>query len=141
MHSLTSDENPFGTPSKVYISKKPIIAFGSTDVDFEEFDCDVHDFDAAIESVVQDSIDNARFVANDTSHTITMEINITPKQMRELKKMLRMPKLPRKIKKYAKVNYFDKYPKRIERAMLNLAFAINNPQKAKKVGIRIDLQK
>lgn len=141
MHSLTSNENPFGTPSNVYISKKPIIALGYTDADFEEFDCEIHNFDAVIESVVQDSIDNARFVANDTSHTITMEVNITPKQMRELRKMLRMPKLPRKLKKFVKANYFDPYPKRIERNMLNLAFAINNPQKAKKVGIRIDLQK
>ena len=141
MHSLTSDENPFGTPSNVYISKKPIIALDSTDADFEEFDCELHNFDAAIESVAQESIDNARFVANATTNTITMEVNITPKQMRELRKMLQVPKLPRKLKKFVKANYFDTYPKRISRTMLNFAFAVKNPQKAGKVGIKIDLRK
>jgi len=132
----------WGTPSKVFISDKPLLEadvdLSSIDEDgFKEFDLEVHNFDAATSAIAQESIDNARFVADDCNHSITMEVTITKKQLRELRKMLQFPKLPRKLKKYVKKNYFYEYPKRISRIELNFAFAANNPYKAKRVGLRI----
>jgi len=135
-------DNIWGTPSKVFISDKPLLEgdvdLSSIDEDnFKEFDCEVHNFDAATSVIAQESIDNARFVADDRNHSISIECTITKKQLRELRKMLQFPKLPRKLKKYVKKNYFDEYPKRISRIELNFAFAANNPYKAKRVGLRI----
>lgn len=135
-------DNIWGIPSKVFISDKPLLE-GDVDLstidedNFKEFDLEVHNFDAATSAIAQESIDNARFVADDRSHSISMEVTITPKQLRELRKMLQFPKLPRKLKKYVKKNYFYEYPKRTDRLTLNFAFAANNPYKAKRVGLRI----
>jgi hypothetical protein len=135
-------DNLWGTPSKVFISDKPLLE-GSVDLPsidenfFKEFDCEVHNFDAATSAIAQESIDNARFVADERNHSISMEVTITKKQLRELRKMLQFPKLPRKLKKYVKRHYFDEYPKRVSRIELNFAFAANNPYKAKRVGMRI----
>lgn len=138
-------DNNWGTPSKVFLSQNPLLV-GDTNLkpveeDFKELDIEIHNFDGAINTMVQESVDNARFVADDFNRTISMEITITPKQMRNLRKMLRVPKLPRKLKKYVKKTYFDEYPKRMERTMLNFAFAANNPHKARKVGLRVESQK
>lgn len=139
-------DNIWGTPSKVFISEKPLLE-GSVDLPsidenfFKEFDCEVHNFDAATSAIAQESIDNARFVADERNHSISMEVTITKKQLRELRKMLQFPKLPRKLKKYVKRHYFDEYPKRVSRIELNSAFAANNPYKAKKVGLRVECQK
>lgn len=135
-------DNIWGTPSKVFISDKPLLEgdvdLSSIDEDnFKEFDLEVHNFDVATSVIAQESIDNARFVADDRSHSISMDVTITKKQLRELRKMLQFPKLPRKLKKHVKKNYFDEYPKRISRIELNFAFAANNPYKAKRVGLRI----
>lgn len=139
-------DNIWGTPSKVFISNNPILEgdtnLQSIDADsFKELDIEVHNFNDAVNAIVEDSIDNARYVADDFNHSISMEITITPKQMRNLRKMLRVPKLPRKLKKYVKKTYFDEYPKRMGRIMLNFAFAANNPCKARKVGLRVESQK
>lgn len=131
-------DNLLGTPSKVFISDKPLLE-GNVDLstidedNFKEFDCEVHNFDV----VAQESIDNAWFAADESNHSISMEVTITPKQLRELRKMLQFPKLPRKLKKYVKRHYFDEYPKRVSRIELNFTFAANNPYKAKRVGMRI----
>ena len=135
-------DNIWGTPSKVFISDKPLLE-GNVDLPsinedyFKEFDLEVHNFDAATSVIAQESIDNARFVADDRNHSITMEVTITKKQLWELRKTLQFPKLPRKLKKYVKKNYFNEYPTRISRIELNFAFAANNPYKAKRVGLRI----
>lgn len=139
-------DNIWGTPSKMFFSNNPILEgdtnLQSIDADsFKELDFEVHNFDGVINTMVQESVDNARYIADDFNHTISMEITITPKQMRNLRKMLRVPKLPRKLKKYVKKTYFDEYPKRMERIMLNFAFAVNNPHKARKVGLRVESQK
>jgi len=139
-------DNIWGTPSKVFISDKPLLE-GNADLSsidekyFKELDLEVHNFDAATSAIAQESIDNARFVADNRNHSISMEVTITKKQLRELRKMLQFPKLPRKLKKYVKKNYFYEYPKRISRIELNFAFAANNPYKAKRVGMRIGLKK
>ena len=139
-------DNICGTPSKVFFSGKPLLE-GDVDLssideeDFKEIDLEVHNFDAATSVIAQESIDNARFVADDRSHSISMEVTITKKQLLELRKTLQFPKLPRKLKKYVKKNYFYEYPKRISRIELNFAFAAKNPYKAKRVGLRIICQK
>ena len=138
-------DNIWGTPSKVFISDKPLLE-GNVDLssidedDFKEFDLEVHNFDVATSAIVQESIDNARFVADECNHSISMEVTITKKQLRELRKMLQFPKLPRKLKKYVKKNYFYEYPKRTDRLTLNFAFAANNPCKAKRVGLRVECE-
>lgn len=146
MHSITSDENPWGTPSKVYFSDKPILE-GNTDlqsVDWKELDINVEipQF-SAFDAIADESVDKAQFVADPLNHSITMEITITPGQIREFRKILRTHKLPRKLKKYVKKHYFDEYPKRCNAFMLRFAFAMNNPAKARKVGlyIGVDLAK
>lgn len=139
-------DNIWGTPSNVFISDNPLLE-GNVDLpsideyDFKEFDLEVHNFNAATSAIAQESIDNARFVADERNHSISMEVTITPKQLRELRKMLQFPKLPRKLKKYVKKTYFDEYPKRISRIELNFAFAANNPSKARKVGLIVECQK
>ena len=96
------DKNPWGTPSKVYFSDKPLLE-GTTDlqsVDWNELDLNnVSEFNCEVENVVDEAIDNARFVADQSSHTITMQVKITPKQMRRL---FPKPHLPRKKKKALK---------------------------------------
>jgi len=135
-------KTPWGTPSKVYFSDKPLLE-GTTDlqsVDWNELDLNVEvpQF-SAFDAIVDESVDKAQFVADPLNHTITMEITVTPEQMREFRKTLRTHKLPRKLKKYVKKHYFDEYPKRVNAFMLRFAFAVNNPAKAGKVGLQISV--
>ena len=140
MHSLTSDENPWGTPSKVYFSDKPILE-GTTDlqsVDWKELDLNVEvpqfsPFDAVF-PLEQEENEN---VWDWTSEPITLNVTIDAKSAKGLRKLMRCHKLPRKLKKYVKKNYFDEYPKRVNPFMLRIAFAFNNPHKARKVGLQI----
>lgn len=134
-------ENLWGTPSKVYISDKPIACGGTTDLrsdveDMQEFNCEVVNFEAVDDILTQEQGDNG-YKLDDFNKTISIEFKIQPKDMRGLRKMFRAPKLPRKLKKYVKKNYFDVYPKRAPRNLLNLAFAVNNPNKARKIGLMI----
>ena len=138
MHSLTIDENPWGTPSKVYFSDKPLLE-GTTDlqsVDWKELDLNVEvpqfsPFEAIFPQEESES------VWDWTSEPITLNFTIDAKSAQELRKLVRYPKLPRKLKKYVKKHYFDKYPKRCNAFMLRYAFAVNNPHKAGKVGLQI----
>ena len=138
MHSLTSDENPWGTPSKVYFSDKPLLE-GTTDlqsVDWKELDLNVEvpKFHP-LETIFPQEESNGAF--DWTSEPITLEFTIDAKSAQGLRKLVRCPKLPRKLKKYVKKNYFDEYPKRCNAFMLRFAFAVNNPRKAGKVGLYI----
>ena len=140
MHSLTSDENPWGTPSKVYFSDKPLLE-GFTDlqsVDWNELDLNVEvpnlsPYDGALTLEKEES----ESVWDWTSEPITLNFTIDAKSAQGLRKLMRCSKLPRKLKKYVKKNYFDEYPKRVNPFMLRLAFAFNNPHKAGKVGLYI----
>ena len=144
MHSLTNDENPWGTPSKVYFCDKPLLE-GTTDlqsVDWKELDLNVeipqfHPLETVFPQEESES------VLDWTSEPITLNFTIDAKSAQGLRKLVRYPKLPRKLKKYVKKNYFDEYPKRVDAMMLRFAFAVNNPHKARKVGleIRVDLAK
>lgn len=138
MHSLTSDENPWGTPSKVYFSDKPLLE-GTTDlqsVDWKELDLNVevpqfHPLETIFPQEESES------VWDWTSEPITLNFTIDAKSAQGLRKLVRYPKLPRKLKKYVKKHYFDEYPKRVNAFMLRFAFAVNNPAKAGKVGLQI----
>ena len=132
------DENPWGTPSKVYFSDKPLLE-GNTDlqsVDWKELDLNVEvpQFHSLETIFPQEEGEN---VWDWTSEPFTLNFTIDAKSTRELRKIVRYPKLPRKLKKYVKKNYFDEYPKRVNPFMLRLAFAFNNPAKAGKVGLQI----
>lgn len=136
---MGDEEGMWGKPSKFFISDKPI---DLKPLDGSEFTCEVEPtrLDTLADVVAQESVDNARFVADQSSHTITMEVKITPKQMREMRKLLRVPRLPRKLKKYVKKNCLTSdAPKRISPQVLRLAFALNFPNKAHRVGYRIGL--
>ena len=138
MHSLTSDENPWGTPSKVYFSDKPLLE-GTSDlqsVDWKELDINVevpqfHPLETIFPQEESES------VWDWTSEPITLNFTIDAKSAQGLRKLVRYPKLPRKLKKYVKKHYFDEYPKRCNAFMLRFAFAVNNPAKAGKVGLQI----
>ena len=138
MHSLTSDENPWGTPSKVYFSDKPLLE-GTTDlqsVDWKELDlnAEVPQFQP-FETIFPQ--EEGESVWDWTSEPFTLNFTIDAKSAHGLRKLVRYPKLPRKLKKYVKKHYFDEYPKRASPFMLRLAFAFNNPHKAGKVGLQI----
>lgn len=138
------EEYPWGTPSKVYFSDKPLLE-GSTDlqsVDWKELDLNVevpqfHPLETIFPQEESES------VWDWTSEPITLNFTIDAKSAQGLRKIVRYPKLPRKLKKYVKKHYFDEYPKRCNAFMLRFAFAVNNPAKAGKVGlyIGIDLAK
>lgn len=138
MHSLTSDENPWGTPSKVYFSDKPLLE-GTTDlqsVDLKELDLNVEvpQFQP-LETIFPQ--EESESVWDWTSEPITLNFTIDAKSAQGLRKLMRCPKLPRKLKKYVKKHYFDEYPKRVSAQMLRFVFAVNNPAKAGKVGLFI----
>ena len=144
MHSLTSDENPWGTPSKVYFSDKPLLE-GSTDlqsVEWEELDLNVEvphfsPFDAVFPLEQEDSGDAFDWASFMSGEPITLNFTIDAKTAQSLRNIVRCPKLPRKLKKYVKKHYFDEYPKRVSAQMLRFAFAVNNPRKAGRVGLHI----
>ena len=138
MHSLMGDENPWGTPSKVYFSDKPLLE-GTTDlqsVDWKELDlnAEVPQF-SPFEAIFPQ--EESESVWDWTSEPITLNFTIDAKSAQGLRKIVRYPKLPRKLKKYVKKHYFDEYPKRVNPFMLRFAFAVNNPRKAGKVGLQI----
>lgn len=134
----------WGIPSKVFVTDKPIDLgdFHELDTHVSDFTCEVEPtrLDTLADMVAQESVDNARFKANDFDHSITMEVTISPKQMRNLRKMLRQPKLPRKLKKYVKKTCLSEPPKRVPRMVLNYAFAVNHPHRARRVGLRVERQ-
>lgn len=134
------EETPWGTPSKVYFSDKPLLE-GTTDlqsVDWKELDLNVevpkfHPLETIFPQEESES------VWDWTSGPITLNFTIDAKSAQGLRKIVRYPKLPRKLKKYVKKNYFDEYPKRCNAFMLRFAFAVNNPAKAGKVGLQISV--
>jgi hypothetical protein len=134
------EETPWGTPSKVYFSDKPLLE-GSTDlqsVDWKELDLNVevpqfHPLETIFPQEESES------VWDWTSEPFTLNFTIDAKSAQELRKLVRYPKLPRKLKKYVKKHYFDEYPKRVNAFMLRFAFAVNNPAKAGKVGLQISV--
>lgn len=134
----------WGIPSKVFFTDKPIDLgdFHELDTHVSDFTCEVVPtrLDTLAEMVAQESVDNARFKANDFDHTITMEVTLSTKQSRELRKLLRIPKLPRKLKKRVKKTCFTEYPKRAPRGFLNVAFALNHPHLAHRVGLTISVE-
>ena len=151
MHSLTSDENPWGTPSKVFFSDKPLLE-GITDlrtVDWNELGLNVEvpqfsPFDSTFTLEKEESeADVFDWNPLMTGEPVTVNFTIDAKSAQALRKALRCPRLPRKLKKYVKKNYFDEYPKRCNAFLLRFAFACNNPAKAGKVGlfIGVDLAK
>ena len=137
---MVNEKNPWGTPSKVFFSDKPLLE-GATDlqsVDWKELDLNVEvpQF-SPFDSVSPLEQEESESVWDWTSEPITLNFTIDAKSAQGLRKIVRYPKLPRKLKKYVKKNYFDEYPKRCNAFMLRLAFAVNNPHKARKVGLEI----
>lgn len=143
-------KTPWGTPSKVYFSDKPLLE-GTTDlqsVDWNELNLNVEvpqfspvDSAFALEKEESDgAFDWASFMSGEP---ITLEFTLDAKSAQGLRKIVRCPKLPRKLKKHVKKHYFDEYPKRVNAMMLRFAFAVNNPAKSGKVGlyIGVDLAK
>lgn len=123
----------FAGIGKVYVSNKPIGLIGAQP-NIEELH-EIGNFSANGLSVDGDgSSETENHFADGFPFTATLNFEIADKKGQELcRKLLRLPKLPRKLKKYVKKAYFIKYPKRIDRYTLNYAFALNNPHRARKV--------
>lgn len=152
-------EDVFGKISKCFIADKPIDLDGVTclspadwkplerrpeDKDWIEHDINVEiPHFSAFDSSFTLEKEESESVWDWTSEPITLNFTIDAKSAQGLRKLMRCPKLPRKLKKYVKKNYFEKYPKRVNAFMLRFAFAVNNPAKAGKVGlfIGVDLAK
>ena len=135
---MGDEEGMCGKPSKFFISDKPLLE-GTTDlqsVDWKELDlnAEVPQFQPFETIFPQEESES---VWDWTSEPFTLNFTIDAKSARGLRKLVRCPKLPRKLKKYVKKHYFDEYPKRVSPFMLRLAFAFNNPHKAGKVGLQI----
>ena len=135
---MGDEEGMWGKPSKFFISDKPLLE-GNTDlqsVDWKELDINVEapQFQP-LETIFPQ--EESESVWDWTSEPFTLNFTIDAKSARGLRKLVRCPKLPRKLKKYVKKNYFDEYPKRCNPFILRLAFAFNNPHKAGKVGLQI----
>ncbi len=154
-------DSVFGEASKVFILKKPIDLDGVTclspadwnplerrpeDKDWieHEINVEIPQFQP-LETIFpqeegEDAIDWASFMSPEP---ITLEFTIDAKLARGLRKILRYPRLPRKLKKYVKKHYFDEYPRIVSAQMLRFVFAVRNPHKAGKVGlyIGVDLAK
>lgn len=127
----------FAGIGKVYFSDKPIDLIGAQP-NIEELH-EIGNFSANGLSVDGDgSSETENHFADGFPFTATLNFEIADKKGQELcRKLLRLPKLPRKLKKYVKKHYFDQYPKRISAQILRYVFAVNNPNKARKVGIYI----
>lgn len=123
----------FAGIGKVYVSDKPIDLIGAQP-NIEELH-EIGNFSANGLSVDGDgSSETENHFADGVPFTATLNFEIADKKGQELcRKLLRLPKLPRKLKKRVKKTYFIKYPKRIDRYTLNYAFALNNPHRARKV--------
>lgn len=137
---MGDEEGMWGKPSKVFFSDKPLLE-GATDL--QSVDWKEHDINVEIPQFSPvDAIfpqEESESVWDWTSEPFTLNFTIDAKSARELRKLVHYPKLPRKLKKYVKKNYFDEYPKRVNAFMLRFAFAVNNPAKAGKVGLHISV--
>lgn len=141
---MGDEEGMWGKPSKFFISDKPLLE-GHTDlqsVDWKELDINVEvphfsPFDAVFPLEQEESDGAYDWASFMSGEPITLNFTIDAKSAQGLRKLVRCPKLPRKLKKYVKKHYFDEYPKQVSPFMLRLAFAFNNPHKAGKVGLQI----
>ncbi len=124
----------FAGIGKVYMYDKPIDLIGAQP-NIEELH-EIGNFSANGLSVDGDGsseTEESHFTTG-VPFTATLNFEIADKKGQQLcRKLLRLPKLPRKLKKRVKKAYFIKYPKRIDRYTLNYAFALNNPHRARKV--------
>lgn len=153
----------FAGIGKVYVSDKPIDFASLSDVELRgafrgggKIDAINAAFDAYLEehavewheiadlsadglSVDGDgSSETENHFADGVPFTATLNFEIADKKGQELcRKLLHLPKLPRKLKKRVKKHYFDQYPKRISAQILRYVFAVNNPNKSRKLGIYI----
>ena len=119
---------------KVYFSDKPIDLIGAQPNIEELYEiCDFSVNGLSVDGDVSSETEESHFTYG-VPFTATLNMEIADKKGQELcRKLLRLPKLPRKLKKRIKKAYFIKYPKRIDRYTLNYAFALNNPHRARKV--------
>lgn len=122
----------FAGVGKVYVSDKPISSLSGDELQLNDSMWhEIGDFSANGLSVDGDGSSETK---EGVPFTATLNFEIADKKGQELcRKLLRLPKLPRKLKKRVKKAYFIKYPKRIDRYTLNYAFALNNPHRARKV--------
>ncbi len=155
---MGDEEGMWGKPSQFFIGDKPLDMTKLSDVELRGAmrgggksrtqmemleDCCFHELDLNVEIpqfqpfetiFPQEESEN---VWDWTSKPITLNFTIDAKSAQGLRKLVRCPRLPRKLKKYVKKHYFDEYPKHVSAQMLRFAFAINNPAKAGKVGLHI----
>lgn len=128
----------FAGIGKVYFCDKPIDLIG-TQPNIEELH-EIGDFSAnglSVDGGVSSETEESHFTGG-VPFTATLNFEIENKKGQELcRKLLRLPKLPRKLKKYVKKHYFEQYPKRVSAQILRYVFAVNNQNKARKVGIYI----
>lgn len=156
-------DSVFGEISKFFIADKPIDLDGVTcvspadwnplerrpeDKDWNELDINVEvpqfsPFDAVFPLEQEESDSAFDWTSFMSGEPITLNFTIDAKSVQGLRKLVRCPKLPRKLKKHVKKTCFDEYPKRASAPVLRFAFAVNNPAKAGKVGlyIGVDLAK
>ena len=130
----------FAGIGKVYFSDKPISSLSGDELQLNDSMWhEIGNFSADGLSVdSEDSSETENHFADGVPFTMTMNFEIDEKRWKELyRKHFRLPKLPRKLKKYVKKHYFDQYPKRISAQILRYVFAVNNQNKARKVGIYI----
>lgn len=143
-------DNVFGEKTKFFLADKPIDFDSVTCISaddrnplerrWSEFDLNVEipQFSPFETAFSQDDSEGVwRWLPSLTGEPITLNFTIDAKSAQGLRRMLRCPKLPRKLKKHVKKTYFDEYPKRVNPFMLRFAFAVNNPAKAGKVGLVI----
>lgn len=124
----------FAGIGKVYAIDKPIDMIGAQP-NIEELH-EIGNFSAnglSVDGDVSSETEESHFTGG-VPFTATLNFEIADKKGQELcRKLLRLPRLPRKLKKRVKKTCFIKYPKRIDRYTLNYAFALNNPHRARKV--------
>ena len=128
----------FAGIGKVYFCDKPIDLIGAQP-NIEELH-EIGNFSAnglSVDGDVSSETEESHFTGG-VPFTATWSFEIENKKGEKLcRKLLRLPKLPRKLKKYVKKHYFEQYPKRVSAQMLRYVFAVNNQNKARKVGIYI----
>jgi len=128
----------FAGIGKVYAIDKPIDMIGAQP-NIEELH-EIGNFSAnglSVDGDVSSETEESHFT-DGVPFTATWSFEIENKKREKLcRKLLRLPKLPRKLKKYVKKHYFEQYPKRVSAQMLRYVFAVNNQNKARKVGLYI----
>ena len=138
---MDDEEGMWGKPSKFFICDKPI---DLKPIDGHEFSCEVEPTSLDVLEAQEQREDVFHFGDFMAGKPVTLNFTIDAKSARGLRKLLRIPRLPRRLKKYVKKNCFEgDVPKRISPQVLRLAFALNFPNKAHKVGyhIGVDLAK